>query len=179
MVYGEKNNYFYEDEPVNPIDPYARMKCEIESRFSLENAFKSVRLSYVFSRSDKFTSYLISQANQGNISEIYHPLYRSIVHLDDVALGSIKLALAWEEFPQNVFNFAGPEVLSRVEFVEILKSIAAPNLKFSVIEPPSSFYTNRPRAIHMRSELFSDLLGRPPRFFKDAVSLEFKGTKNE
>ena len=108
------------------------MKHEVEMRFQGNPSFKTIRLSYVFSREDKFTDYLIGCASRNEEAELFHPFYRAIVHRDDVVDGALALAQRWDEFPQQVINFGGPEVLSRIDFAECLKRVALPNLRYRV-----------------------------------------------
>jgi len=172
-VYGERSDTFDEIAESNPAGEYAVMKREVEKRFLGNPLFKSIRLSYVFSREDKFTQYLIGCEKRGKEAELFHPFYRAIVHRDDVVDGALALAERWGEFPQQVINFGGPEVVSRIDFAECLKSAAMPDLRFQVTEPEESFFKNRPKIIAMTSPLLPQLLGRPAHSLLDAAKIEF------
>jgi nucleoside-diphosphate-sugar epimerase len=172
-VYGECNNTFDETSQVNPAGEYAEMKQEVEKRFLDNPLFKVIRLSYVFSREDKFTKYLSGCAERGEEAELFHPFYRAIVHRDDVVEGALALAERWDEFPQPVINFGGPEVLSRIDFAECLKSAALPTLKYRVTEPGDDFFENRPRVIAMSSNVLPELLGRSSHRLLEAAQIEF------
>lgn len=172
-VYGERSNSFDETAESQPAGEYAEMKNEVEKRFLSNPLFKSIRLSYVFSREDKFTKYLSGCAERGEEAELFHPFYRAIVHRDDVVEGALALAQRWGEFPQPVINFGGPEVLSRIDFAESLKSVALPNLKYRVTEPGDEFFKNRPRVIAMSSNDLPALLGRSSRRLLEAAQIEF------
>jgi len=172
-VYGERGDAFDETAKSIPAGEYAEMKAEVEKRFLGNPLFKSIRLSYVFSREDKFTKYLSGCVERGEEVELFHPFYRAIVHRDDVVEGALALARRWEEFPQQVINFGGPEVLSRIDFAECLKRNALPSLRFRVTEPGDEFFKNRPRVIAMSSEILPMLLGRPSRTLADAARIEF------
>jgi len=172
-VYGERGDTFDETAKNNPVGEYAEMKAEVEKRFLGNPLFKSIRLSYVFSREDKFTKYLSGCAERDQEAELFHPFYRAIVHRDDVVDGALALAHRWDEFPQQVINFGGPEVLSRIDFAECLKHNALPDLRFRVTEPGDEFFKNRPRVIAMSSEILPVLLGRPSRTLAEAVRIEF------
>jgi nucleoside-diphosphate-sugar epimerase len=113
-------------------------------------------------------------ANAGDEVELFHPFYRSIVHRNDVIEGALALAEHWERFPQQVINFGGPELLSRIDFAQILKQYAFPDLRLQVVEPAEEFFKNRPRVIAMLSEILPALLGRPSRSLAEAVQIEFK-----
>jgi dTDP-4-dehydrorhamnose reductase len=172
-VYGERSDALDESSESNPAGEYAEMKHEVEKRFLGNPLFKSIRLSYVFSREDKFTKYLIGCEERGEEADLFHPFYRAIVHRDDVVDGALALAERWDEFPQQVINFGGPEVLSRIDFAECLKSAGIPSLRFKVTEPEEAFFKNRPKIIAMTSPILSKLLGRPARSLLDAAKIEF------
>lgn len=172
-VYGERGDAFDETAKSNPAGEYAEMKAEVEKRFLGNPLFKSIRLSYVFSREDKFTKYLSGCAERGAEAELFHPFYRAIVHRNDVVEGVHALARRWDEFPQQVINFGGPEVLSRIDFAECLQRNALPSLRFRVTEPGDEFFKNRPRVIAMSSDILPMLLGRPTRTLAEAARIEF------
>jgi dTDP-4-dehydrorhamnose reductase len=172
-VYGERDNIFDEAADCKPAGEYAEMKYEVEKRFLDNPQFKAIRLSYVFSREDKFTKYLIGCAERGEEAEIFHPFYRAVIHRNDVVEGAIALAQRWDEFPQSIINFGGPGVLARTEFSRILQDTALLNLRFRVIEPDAEFFKNRPRVIQMASPILASLLGRPVHTFGEAVKIEF------
>ena len=173
MVYGERGDVCDETAKSNPAGEYSEMKVEVEKYFLDNSLFKSIRLSYVFSREDKFTRYLSGCAERGEEAELFHPFYRAIVHRNDVIEGALALAQRWDEFPQQVINFGGPEVLSRIDFAECLQRNALPSLQFRVTEPGDEFFKNRPRVIAMSSDILPKLLGRPSRTMSEAARLEF------
>lgn len=177
-VYGEREDQFNENAVCNPAGEYALMKREIEQRFAGHSSFKSIRLSYVFSREDKFTRYLVGCAQRNEEAELFHPFYRAIIHRNDVVEGALALAERWHEIPEQVINFCGPQVLSRVEFAECLREIYFHELRFKVTEPDSDFFKNRPRVIAMTSSVIARLLGRAPRRLYDAVRMEFTSISN-
>jgi nucleoside-diphosphate-sugar epimerase len=106
-------------------------------------------------------------------AELFHPFYRAIIHRDDVVEGALALAQRWEEFPQQVFNFCGPEMLSRIDFADCLKSVALSSLRYRVTEPGSDFFKNRPRVIAMSSNVLPQLLRRSSRSLLEAAKFEF------
>jgi dTDP-4-dehydrorhamnose reductase len=177
-VYGERKDEFDETATCTPAGAYAQMKREVEKRFSGNALFKTIRLSYVFSRTDKFSGYLAGCADRDEVAELFHPFYRAIVHRDDVVEGSLALAAHWDEVPEQVINFGGPQVLSRIEFAECLRGAHLHDLRFKVTEPGADFFKNRPRVIAMTSPVFSRLLGRPPRSLCEAARLEFESASN-
>jgi dTDP-4-dehydrorhamnose reductase len=172
-VYGERANEFDEFAASQPVGEYAVMKHEVERRFAGNPSFKAIRLSYVFSREDKLTRYLAECAQRGEEADLYHPFFRAIVHREDVVAGALALAERWYEFPEQVINFGGPQVLSRVEFAECLREVHLRDLRFKVTEPDADFFRNRPRAIAMASPILARLLRRPPRSLCAAARIEF------
>ena len=172
-VYGERDDAFDEQAPSNPVGEYAEMKHAVEKQFLGNPLFKTIRLSYVFSHEDKFTKYLTGCVERGEEAELFHPFYRAIIHRGDVVDGAIALAKRWNDFPQQVVNFGGPEVLSRVDFAERLKRSVLPDLVFRVAEPEDEFFKNRPRAIAMLSNILPELLGRPSSSLAEVASIEF------
>lgn len=172
-VYGEQGTDFDEAANCLPAGEYAAMKHAVEQRFLGNPLFKVVRLSYVFSRADKFTTYLAGCAARGEEADIFHPFYRAIVHRRDVVEGVLALAQRWDEFPATVFNFGGPEVLARTEFAQALQQGALPALRYRVTEPGGEFFQNRPRAIRMKSAALPLLLKRPASTLREAIEIEF------
>lgn len=154
---------------------YSDMKRAIESRFSGQPDFKSIRLSYVFSREDRFSRYLAGCALGNEVAEVFDPFSRAVIHRDDVVAGVMALARGWEAFPQPAINFGGPEVISRLEFAQIVRDRMLPGLRYAAMEPPPGFFANRPRVVAMRSPLLPRLLGRAQRSMQEAAILETKG----
>lgn len=176
-VYGERRDPFDESAPAHPAGDYARMKHEVERRFAGHAGFKALRLSYVFSREDRFTQQLQGCANEARLAEIFDPFDRAVVHRDDVVLAALALAepATWEAALGPVVNVGGPQVLSRVAYAETLRSRVWPALQVQVVTPPEGFFANRPRSIAMRSPLLPALLGRAPTTLAEAATLEFQG----
>lgn len=172
-VYGERDDEFDEHATCNPAGEYAEMKRAVEKQFLDNPLFKVIRLSYVFSREDKFTKYLSECADRNEEVDIFHPFYRAVIHRDDVVDAAIALAVRWDEFPQSIINFGGPEVLARTDFAKILQDAAIPKLRYRVVEPNADFFKNRPRVIKMNSPVLGALLRRPAHTLHEAVKIEF------
>lgn len=172
-VYGEQVDEFDERTNCNPAGEYAAMKYEVEQRFIGNPSFKAVRLSYVYSREDKFSRYLAGCATRNEDADLFHPFFRAIVHRDDVVTGALALAERWGEMPEQIINFGGPQVLSRIDFAECLREAHLHDLRFKVTEPGVDFFKNRPRVISMTSPVFARLLGRPPCRLREAARQEF------
>lgn len=172
-VYGEAEDTFDESACCIPVGDYARMKHEVELKFADDPLFKTVRLSYVFSKHDKFTDYLFGCTKNKKIAEIFHPFYRAVVHRDDVIEGVIGLALHWDRYPQAVINMGGPEIISRIQFSQELQAGAFPGLRIQQVEPETGFFSSRPKVIAMNSPLLDSILGTPPLTLKEAIRIEF------
>ena len=172
-VYGDSPAEVDERAPCRPAGAYARMKHAVEQRFAAQTAFKAVRLSFVFSRRDQFTRYLLDCARRGVEARLFQPFSRAVVHLDDVLEGVLALASHWREVPGAAINIGGPEMLSRPAFADIIRAVAAPSLAYAVSAPPAQFFANRPAVINMKSPLLAPLLGRPARGLAEAARLEF------
>jgi dTDP-4-dehydrorhamnose reductase len=172
-VYGEHERPFDERCALRPAGEYAQMKYEIEKIFRESQSFKSIRLSYVFSREDKFTKYLIGCMKRSEEAEIFHPFCRSVIYRGDVVDGVIALIKNWDEVHHSFINFGGPETVSRVDFKEIFSKNFVKKIQSRVIEPPSSFFLNRPRIIAMKSPVLGALLGRQARSLNEAMKVEF------
>ena len=172
-VYGNVLGEFDEEEKVDPLGVYAEMKAVVEKRFLEYPLFKVLRLSYNFFKEDRFTTYLRNCAKEGATAEVFDPFGRSVVHRDDTVDAIIALYNNWDVCEESVINCGGPETLSRVEFANILKDTVLKDLKIKVVTPKEKFYQDRPAIVSMRSNLLDEVLGRPARSIKDAITLEF------
>lgn len=173
VVYGESESPFYEQKTLDPVGAYGNMKAVVEQKFAGDACFKSIRLSLVYARNDKFTRYLTNCANSGEVAEVFHPIYRSVIHIEDVVQAIINIAVKWEDISSGVINLAGPDLLSRVDLAQMHKEIVWNNLKMVTVYPGDRFFAERPRTINMRSRYLSSVLGRSPRPISQAVELEF------
>ena len=172
-VYGESSSVCNENSICNPTGEYALMKKEIENAFINNNLFKSIRLSYVFSKKDKLTSYLIECHDKNESAKLFHPFIRSFIYLDDVVEAVISLSQKWDNFPYPVINLGGPQMISRIDFAEIIKMYALPRLKFEQTLPAEDFFLKRPKIINMESPYLNQLLSRPANLINEAVRIEF------
>ena len=77
-VNGPTKEIHDEYSEVNPFGNYAKMKYEIECKYRNNPLFKTLRLSYVLSDSDKFISYLTSCVNNNEKAEVFRGLYRNV-----------------------------------------------------------------------------------------------------
>tara|TARA_A100000164_G_C21941839_1_gene791227 strand:- start:2773 stop:3636 length:864 start_codon:yes stop_codon:yes gene_type:complete len=173
-VYGNLNKICVEESLCKPIGDYAIMKLEIENYFKKEKNFKSIRLSYVYSKKDKFSQYLLNCSQQNKIAEIYHPFYRSAICIDDVINGIFSLINKWGEYDMSTINFGGPELLSRVDMAKIFKDFYLDNLEFKVNKPPDNFFLTRPVKIELNSDILFDLIEGNCTFLTQFLQNNFK-----
>lgn len=172
-VYGRQDDLVNENSEFNPLGNYALMKRKIEEYFACNKYFKVLRLSYVFSKDDKFTKYLISCSKKRVCAEIYHPLFRNIVYIEDLITAIINIIRQWDEIEETSINICGNELLSRVDLCNMYKELIDKNLEIKVIEPNFKFFDARPKVINMESVYFREILNREPSSIKDAILLEF------
>jgi len=172
-VYGNSDNHVTEFSETSPVGEYAKMKKEVEDNFKENINFKVFRLSYVFSKNDKFTSYLNYCCNNNTIAIIYHPIFRKVIYLQDVIDSVILIGEKWDHFDNQIFNLCGNELLSRINLSEIYREIVDKRLKISVVEPDEAFFNARPKVVNMKSVFLKNLLGREPTPIETAFYQEF------
>jgi dTDP-4-dehydrorhamnose reductase len=172
-AYGEQTEMFDEEMPSKPVGEYAEMKSIVERKFIGSRNFKTIRLSYVFSRHDKFTQYLWSCSQADKSADVFHPFFRAVVHRNDVIDGALALAARWADFTEQVINFGGPDVISRVDYACVLRNACMPKLQYKVTTPEAAFFQNRPPIIAMQSPILAKLLDRLPRNLQEAAQIEF------
>jgi len=174
VVYGASDKTVDENFPSSPAGPYGRMKHEVEQQFLGRPLFKTMRLSYVFSIADKFTRYAIAACREGTEVEVFDPFCRNVVYLHDLVAAVLALSESWEMCPSGVVNAGGPELLTRLRFVEALVGAGLKGLRYKVVEPPPSFFENRPRVINMVSPWMDRLVGAPRLTLREAARREFE-----
>jgi dTDP-4-dehydrorhamnose reductase len=177
-VLGEREDLVDESSKPDALGEYAAMKLEVESQFSGNPLFKAIRLSYIFSKEDKFTRYLLDCSHKGVGAEIFHPFYRAVIYRQDVIEGIFNLIRKWSDIPNFIIHFGGQSAISRIYFTELLQQMVIPKLQFKIVEPSDSFFLSRPRIINMKSPLLHQLLGRSPLGLGDAIHAEFISVKN-
>ena len=158
VVYGCTSDVVDENSEINPQFQYAEMKAEVEEYFSKFSHFHVMRLSYVWSMTDKFTSFVLREANQGNVIEVFHPFIRAVVPLVDVLRFMTLFSQSPASIP-NLVNVAGEEFISRVDLVEYLAEHI--DINYKIVVPNDDFFEYRPKEILMRSLFLSDILGAP------------------
>lgn len=157
--------------PTNPIGEYGNMKLLVEKYFSGETNFKSFRLSYVFSWNDKFMKYLRECFEKEMTAEIYDPLIRKVVYIEDLITCIMNIHAGWEKFNNQYFNICGPQYLSRVEIATYFtQHIGHLNLK--IIKPDNDFFKARPQKINFNSKYSTSLLGKNFTPISEAIKYE-------
>lgn len=171
-VYGDSATPVNETSSPNPKGHYGEMKVAIEDRFLNEVNFKTVRLSYVFSNDDNFTSYLRQCANSNVPAKVFQKFRRSVVSITDIAIGLKYLDHNWLKVPMKVFNFSGPEFISREQFAFKLQRCEYKNLEIDIVNAPSGFFEQRAESINMQSLHFSNLLGKNPTSIEESLKIQ-------
>jgi dTDP-4-dehydrorhamnose reductase len=160
QVYGETTRPMSEEDTPVPTNLYGRMKREVEETFWGDENFRAIRLSHVFHRRDKFTSFILDEARQGREVEVFENLSRQTVYIGDVFDGIRSLLGNWKEHSLTAINFGGEHLMTRAEFVRQAMGAAIPQLRLRVVEAPKGFFDRRPRRIEMNVARFRELLGR-------------------
>ena len=172
-VYGPSDDERSESAHCYPSGGYAIMKREVEARFETHPAFKILRLSYVFSRVDKFTAYLTTCSRECRLAEIFHPLFRRPVYLGDLLDLLEIICTSWDKMSDRIINVCGPELLSRVDMTNLYREVVSPSLHYKVVNPPPDFFVARPSVINMSDRNFTRVLDHSPRTIRDAFHAEF------
>ena len=157
----------------HPFGNYGAMKREIEEIFAHEKRVKVFRLSYVFSRQDKFMSYLNGCAQRGETADVFSALYRSVVYLGDVLDAILALADSFEAWENHIFHICGTQLLCRSDLAAIFQEKICPQLKYVTSVPDAAFFEARPNVIEAKSLYLQKLLHREPTKISDAVQLEY------
>ncbi len=156
---GKSNN---ENAICIPFGNYAKMKYEVEQKFKRKKRFKVFRLSYVYSKDDKFAQYLDSCCESNKIAEVYDGLFRNVIYIRDVFDAMINLSNNFQKYRNHIFNISGTELLSRSDLANIYKNNINNKLRFEIIPTPKTILEARPNEIFTKSLYLEKLLGRKP-----------------
>lgn len=174
-VYGaDDGEYFTEKSILNPISQYGKMKQAIELEFAQEQAFKAIRLSYVFSYYDKFTQYYLSCIEKKKMAEIFHPFYRSVIAIDDLMLLIERILERWDILTAPVVNACGKELVSRIRIVDCINRVINKGNYYNVIRMPENLLNIRPCITCMKSLYMNDLLINHSISFEEKVKAEIE-----
>ena len=143
---------------VNPFGNYAKMKYEIESKYKHSPLFKTLRLSYVLSDSDKFISYLNNCVANGTTAEVFNGLYRNVIKLEVVLEAIIKLCLNFDFNYYYLVNVSGNQNLSRLDLAKWYKNNINSALEYKEVDIPVSILEGRPNVIETKSLFLEQLL---------------------
>lgn len=162
-----------EESKLRPFGAYGHMKAAIELEFENEPNFKAARLSYVISKSDRFSSLLYESVREKEQVQIFHGFNRNVVSCLDVVTGFSRLVENWDIVPSSSICFSGPHLVSRLDIALQFQELF-PELKYSVVEPEANFWVARPRTIEVDSMYFEILLGRKRQSVIESLRMEFK-----
>ncbi|MCQ5131140.1 sugar nucleotide-binding protein [Butyricicoccus faecihominis] len=177
VVVGATKCAHNERMPVLPVGQYGKMKHYVEKAFSDDPRFKTFRLSYVFSKEDKFMCYLRNCADRNETADVFQALYRNVVYLSDVLDAVIALGHSFEQWSTSVFHLCGPELLCRADMAEMFRQLAAPELRYTISTPNPCFFEARPDRIETNSLYLDSLLGRKATALSTAMQIEFRQEK--
>lgn len=151
-AFGDIPGAIYDEESTTVAQtPYGRMKKAVEDEFKTESMFKAIRLSYVASAKDRFITYCLNCMRSGETADIFHPFYRNVITVSDVADIVAYFALHWSEYEPKFLNVAGEELVSRVRMADELNRFFDGKLKYTISMPGDEFFANRPRITQMKS----------------------------
>jgi len=148
------------DENSNTFEdtPYGAMKKTVEDQFKSSPNFKALRLSYVISSDDKFSKYLKKCHMDEEIAEVYSPFDRCCITLSELLDTIIYLIKEWKSFSSSFLNVCGNQLISRERIVEEWNLVYKGQLKYKVIEAPTTFFDNRPAILKMNSLYLHNIL---------------------
>lgn len=153
----DKTNDEYSE--VNPYGNYAKMKYEIEKKYRDQKYFKTIRLSYVLSNEDKFTSYLNNCVKSQEKAEVFRGLYRNVILLETVLEAVYKLINNFWFNDYYLVNLSGNQNLSRADLALIYKRDINQNLEYNIVPTPKLILESRPNIIKTKSLFLEKLLG--------------------
>lgn len=171
------NQVYYEDSITSPITAYGKMKKAVEDEFKNSEFFKAVRLSYVVSQKDRFTTYCLNCLNNDIVADIFHPFYRNAITVSDVVDAVIFFAKNWGEYPHTFLNLAGNELISRIRILDELNFYLKSNIKYKITVPSDDFFKNRSRSTQMSSLYLNKYKIISNETFKEKFAKELEGVK--
>lgn len=157
-VYGDTtlDTTLSESDNINPNNNYAEMKAEIENAFDIYENFLSLRISYVISNRDNFSSYLYKSFLNNDVVEIFHPLYRKAIWINDLVYFILQLIKSWPS-KINTINIGGTKLMSRLDIFDCFNKNANNKLKYRVKKPSEEFYQARSEIININTDLMQSL----------------------
>ena len=171
VVYGKTDLPVNELSSINPTFAYAEMKAKVENTFQDHTNFFVMRLSYISSVRDSFTSYLIRCSKENKNVDVFDPFIRSIITSQDVVC-YIEMFIKNKHYVKNLVNLVGNNFISRLEYVNRFSKNLP--LKFNKVTPPKTFFNKRPNVIMVESLYLSKCLKRKPLDVLDELSKELE-----
>lgn len=152
-VFGKDEGFsFDEDSITNPFTPYGIMKKAVEDNFKNDIRFKAIRLSYVVSQEDKFSSYCLKCIENNETAEIFHPFYRNCITITDVLDTVMWLKDNWDKYQPSFLNVAGKDMISRIRIADEINRIKKGKLSYKIVNPDNDFFKNRSEITQMSSK---------------------------
>ncbi|XOB62007.1 NAD-dependent epimerase/dehydratase family protein [Campylobacterota bacterium DY0563] len=152
-VYGEREEPVNEQSSISPLGKYALMKSIIEKEFISSPNFKVFRLSYVFSKNDKFTKFLLESSQTNKEIEIFRPFDRAVVYIEDLIVAMDNVVTLWDTVG-SIVNVCGPRLISKKDLVCYFNKYSSNLVKYTIVTPEDSFFKNRPKVINVKSDFF-------------------------
>ena len=174
-VYGDNPDLIFDENSITETSlAYGKMKKEIEDRFKDNGNFKAIRLSYVVSKKDKFTSYVLKCKDNNEVCEVYDPFYRNCITVSDVCNVVCWLVDNWQDFKHPFLNICGDELISREDIVKQINDLFNESIDYKVIYPGDEFYLSRPKICQMKSIYLDEYHILDKKTFKEKLIEEFK-----
>ncbi len=172
-VFGDHPDMVFDEESeTRASTAYGKMKKAVEDRFKDDKNFKAIRLSYVVSVKDKFSSYVLNCAERKEVCEVYDPFCRNCITISDVLTCIEYLINNWDEYPHTFLNIAGRDLVSREDIVRELKNRLGLELEYKVIYPGDEFYSCRPKITRMQSRYLKENGILPDESFSEKMEKE-------
>ena len=178
-VYGFLNTEINEKTETVAETAYGKMKKEIEDEFRKNENFKSIRLSYVFSSTDKFSKYLKECREKKETAEVFDGFSRSCVTISEVLNAIWYLINNWNSFSHPFLNICGDELVSRVDIAENWKKIYHQDFSYHIVSAPKDFFKTRPMVLKMSSLYIDKIIPNLNCSFYKRMKLEIESTEEE
>lgn len=173
-VFGESRTVVFDElSETKAITPYGKMKKAVEDTFRGCSGFKAIRLSYVASINDRFISYCLNCIRNDEVAEVFHPFYRNVTVISDVARIVLYFAFHWNDFDGQFINVVGKELVSRVRIADEINRITGNKLRYRISFPSTEFFANRPQITQVRSLYLPSMI--EDNTFTEKIAKELEG----
>ena len=170
-VYEKATDSVNETSPIQPQYIYGIQKSIIEQFFKSNPNFKIIRLSYVLCTDD----ILFNPELYLNGLPLYDNFFRSIIFENDVYEVLQKYEAAFGDMPK-VLNVCGERCISKFTVGSEIAHKLGYQLPVKGVAQ-RSFFANRAKKIHMKSNLLQSILERPPLSIFDTLDFIDEGIK--